>query len=239
MAYPEFQINEEKILSLCESAEKKSEPLSVLNKIGNHAKKIAVTAAMGLSVAGASTAVADRIPAEKSMATLKWDLVGQSDLWEYKALPSYNEAPFLSEMVKNGSLPPVKDRLPKEPLVMKTGAMIDGTGEYGGVFRHVIGGRPEGWNWLAGQHQGWGGINITLQECLVRQGPLWQVKPEEQNGPLPNLAKSWSWNANKTSLTMNLVEGVKWSDGDAFDAEDLRFWWEDNVQDENCLLYTF
>ena len=48
MAYPEFQINEEKILSLCESAEKKSEPLSVLNKIGNHAKKIAVTAAMGL-----------------------------------------------------------------------------------------------------------------------------------------------------------------------------------------------
>ncbi len=31
---------------------------------------------------------------------------------------------------------------------------------------------------------------------------------------------------------MNLVEGVKWSDGDAFDAEDLRFWWEDNVQDE-------
>ena len=113
MAYPEFQINEEKILSLCESAEKKSEPLSVLNKIGNHAKKIAVTAAMGLSVAGASTAVADRIPAEKSMATLKWDLVGQSDLWEYKALPSYNEAPFLSEMVKSGSLPPVKDRLPK------------------------------------------------------------------------------------------------------------------------------
>ena len=56
MTYPEFQINEEKILSLCESAEKKSEPLSVLNKIGNHAKKIAVTAAMGLSVAGASTA---------------------------------------------------------------------------------------------------------------------------------------------------------------------------------------
>ena len=68
MTYPEFQINEEKILSLCESAEKKLEPLSVLNKIGNHAKKIAVTAAMGLSVAGASTAVADRIPAEKSMA---------------------------------------------------------------------------------------------------------------------------------------------------------------------------
>ena len=137
MTYPEFQINEEKILSLCESAEKKSEPLSVLNKIGNHAKKIAVTAAMGLSVAGASTAVADRIPAEKSMASLKWDLVGQSDLWEYKALPSYNEAPFLSEMVKSGSLPPVKDRLPKEPLVMKTGAMIDGTGEYGGCLLYT------------------------------------------------------------------------------------------------------
>jgi peptide/nickel transport system substrate-binding protein len=232
MTYPEFQFNEERIISLCVCAERKSEPLSVLNKISNHAKKIALTTALGLSVAGASTAMAERIPAEKSMATLKWDLVGQSDLWEYKALSSYSEAPFLSEMVQGGQLPPVKDRLPKEPLVMKTGAMVDGTGEYGGIFRHVIGGRPEGWNWLAGQHQGWGGINITLQECLVRQGPLWQVKPEEQNGPLPNLAKSWSWNTNKTSLTMNLIEGVKWSDGDAFDAEDLRFWWEDNVQDE-------
>ena len=78
MTYPEFQFNEERIISLCVCAERKSEPLSVLNKISNHAKKIALTTALGLSVAGASTAMAERIPAEKSMATLKWDLVGLS-----------------------------------------------------------------------------------------------------------------------------------------------------------------
>ena len=32
---------------------------------------------------------------------------------------------------------------------------------------------------------------------------------------------------------MNLIDGAKWSDGDPFDAEDVRFWWEDNVLDEN------
>lgn len=40
MTYPEFEINEEKILSLCDSAEKKSAPFRVLDKIGNHAKKL-------------------------------------------------------------------------------------------------------------------------------------------------------------------------------------------------------
>jgi len=29
------------------------------------------------------------------------------------------------------------------------------------------------------------------------------------------------------------MQGVKWSDGDAFDVEDVRFWYEDNVQNEN------
>ena len=227
-------LGEENIQRLYDKVIKNDYDASSLDKIRTHAKKLATATALGLSIAGVSTtAWADRIPAEKSMSTLKWDLVSKTDLWEYKALPSYNEATFLKKMVQQGKLPPVKDRLPKEPLVMKTGAMIDGIGEYGGVFRHVIGGRPEGWNWMAGQHQGWGGINITLQECLVRQGPQWQVKPEEQSGALPNLAKSWNWNSSKTSLTMNLVEGVKWSDGDPFDSEDLRFWWEDNVQDEN------
>ena len=166
------------------------------------------------------------------MSTLEFELLGRDDLWTYRALDSYNEAPFLAEMVAAGTLPPVAERLPSVPLVHLTGAMVDGIGEYGGTFRHVIGGRPEGWNWLAGQHQGWGGINMIMQECLVRVGPLWQVRAEDQSGPLPNLAKSWEWNDDFTQLTMDLVD-AKWSDGDPFDAEDVRFWWEDNVQDEN------
>ncbi len=182
---------------------------------------------------GATVANADPMPAETSLSGLEYDLIGRDDIYDYRALGSYSQAPFLDELVAAGKLPPVEERLPAEPLVFKTAAMSDGLGVYGGVFRHVIGGRPEGFNWLAGQHQGWGGINMAVQECLVRQGPRWQVKGEDQSGPLPNLAKSWEWNADMTELTMHLVEGVKWSDGDPFDTEDIAFWYDDNVQDEN------
>ena len=99
-------------------------------------------------------------------------------------------------------------------------------------MRHVIGGRPEGWNYIAGQSQGWGGIDIGMSECLTRVGPLFTIKAEEIE-PLPNLAKSWEWSEDGHQLTMHLIEGAKWSDGDPFDAEDVMFFWEDHVQDPN------
>lgn len=192
--------------------------------------------ALGLSTAlmtVGTLAAADEMPPEQSLSGLNYELIGRGEIYEHGSLGDYSQAPMLDAMVEAGTLPPVADRLPAEPIIFKTGAMVDGVGEYGGVFRHVIGGRPEGWNWMAGQHQGWGGINMAMQECLVRQGPRWQVKAEDQTGPLPNLAQSWSWNADNTELTINLMQGVKWSDGDAFDVEDVRFWYEDNVQNEN------
>ena len=167
----------------------------------------------GVSFAGlcAGAAMAqESMPPEQSMSSLSYELLGRDELWTYRALEGYSEAPFLSELVEAGELPAVEDRLPSEPLVHLASAMSDGIGEYGGVFRHVIGGRPEGWNWMAGQHQGWGGINMAMQECLVRVGPLWQVKAEDQSGPLPNLAKSWEWNDDRTTLTLHLVD-AKWS----------------------------
>ena len=198
-------------------------------------RRVVVALLAGTCLAGfsAASASADAMPPEKSMSNLEYELLGRDELWTYRALDSYSEAPFLSDLVAEGKLPPVEERLPSTPLVHLTGAMSDGIGEYGGVFRHVIGGRPEGWNWMAGQHQGWGGINMAMQECLVRVGALWQVKAEDQSGPLPNLATSWEWNDDRTSLTLHLVDGAHWSDGDPFDAEDVRFWWDDNVQDEN------
>ena len=77
--------------------------------------------------------------------------VNRSDIFEYKALPAYNEPAWVKAFVDAGKLPPVAERLPKEPLVYKTANEPDGTGVYGDVMRHVIGGRPEGWNYWAGQ----------------------------------------------------------------------------------------
>jgi peptide/nickel transport system substrate-binding protein len=157
--------------------------------------------------------------------------VGVKDIAEYKALPEYHEPEWVTKkFVDTGKLPAVKDRLPKEPMVYKTANMKDGVGVYGDVMRHVIGGRPEGWNYSAGQSQGWGGIDIGMSECLTRTGPLFQVKAEELE-PLPNLAKGWDWSTDGKELTMHLIEGAKWSDGAPFGADDLMFYWEDEVMD--------
>ena len=32
-------------------------------------------------------------------------------------------------------------------------------------------------------------------------------------------------------MTVHLIEGAKWSDGDPFDAEDIMFYWDDHVMD--------
>lgn len=156
--------------------------------------------------------------------------VNRSDILEYKALPGYSEPAWVTEFVEAGKLPPVADRLPPEPMVYKAANMPDGPGVYGDAMRHVIGGRPEGWNYWAGQSYGWGGIDIGLMECLTRTGPLFQVNPDDLQ-PLPNLARSWEWSEDGKTLTVNLIQGVKWSDGDPFDTQDIEFYWNDIVQD--------
>ncbi|RVD60359.1 ABC transporter substrate-binding protein [Mesorhizobium sp. M7A.F.Ca.ET.027.03.2.1] len=163
----------------------------------------------------------------------KINYVARDSILEFKALPEYHEPDWVTEKyVKTGKLPPVKDRLPKEPLVFKKGNMQDGIGVYGDTMRHVIGGRPEGWNYGAGQTQGWGGIDIGLSECLTRTAPLFQVEAKDTE-PLPNLARSWDWSSDGHKLTMHLIEGAKWSDGVPFNADDVMFYWDDEVVDPN------
>jgi peptide/nickel transport system substrate-binding protein len=156
--------------------------------------------------------------------------VNRSDIYTYRALDNYSEPEWVTKFVEAGKLPPVKDRLPKEPMVFEVANMPDGAGVYGDVMRHVIGGRPEGWNFWAGQSYGWGGIDIGMVECLTRTGPLFQVKAEDLQ-PMPQLAKSWEWSEDGKTLTVHLIEGAKWSDGDPFDTEDIRFYYEDIVMD--------
>jgi peptide/nickel transport system substrate-binding protein len=156
--------------------------------------------------------------------------VNRSDIYEYKALPAYNEPEWVKAFEAAGKLPPLADRLPKEPLVYKTANQPDGTGVYGDVMRHVIGGRPEGWNFWAGQSYGWGGIDIGLVECLTRTGPLFEVNASDLQ-PMPNLAKGWEWSEDGKTLTVHLIEGAKWSDGEPFTTADTEFYFNDVVND--------
>jgi len=60
--------------------------------------------------------------------------------------------------------------------------------------------------------------NLVIFDQHVPQNTLQSV--------VPDLAASWSWNADGTELTFRLREGVRWHDGKRFTAEDVRCTWD-------------
>jgi peptide/nickel transport system substrate-binding protein len=120
---------------------------------------------------------------------------------------SYSDSPMLSGAVASGDLPAVGDRLPAEPMLVDVAEQV---GVYGGTMVDTTGG-----NRLAEfRHFGY--------EPLVR----WTV---DGSKVIPNVAKSWDISDDATSYTFHLREGMKWSDGEDFTADDIVFWWE-NVE---------
>ena len=111
--------------------------------------------------------------------------------------------------------------------------MADGVGVYGDVGRFFSACPTAGWNYTAGTTSGWFGIDSysNSYDSLVRAGPLFRADSDVE--PFPQLAKSWEWSADGKQLTMKLMEGVKWSDGTPFNANDVMFTWEDYVNDPN------
>ena len=153
----------------------------------------------------------------------------------HQSFDEYCEAPYLTKLVEEGKLPPVEERLPAEPVVYKNSFFSDGPGQYGGIFRGVWAVPLEGWNFNAGVILGWFGIEAIVQEEPIATGPMFLT---QEVNPIPRLAKSWEWSEDGLTLTMHLVEGIKWSDGVPFTSEDIMFLWEDNIQDPNVVTWT-
>jgi len=149
----------------------------------------------------------------------------------YKALPEYHEPEWVTALVEAGELPPVEERLPKEPKVLLAAGMSNGIGVYGDVWRDFSACPTAGWNNGAGVTSGWFGIESMSfnYQSLVKTGPLFRADQDLE--PFPNLAKSWEWSEDGLELTMHLMEGVKWSDGEPFTADDVIFTWEDLIND--------
>ena len=120
---------------------------------------------------------------------------------------AFEEAPILQEMVKAGELPPVDERLPKNPMVLE---VVDKTGEYGGTIRRAILGGGD-------QHNM---VRTIGSDNMVRWDPTWsEVRP--------NIAESWEVSDDASSFTFKLREGMRWSDGAPFTADDIVFWYDD------------
>ncbi len=125
----------------------------------------------------------------------------------------YKEAPMLAEQVKAGKLPAVDARLPKNPMVVKP---WDKVGKYGGTWRMI--GKSSG--------DSASFTRSTSYEHLVRWIPDW-------SGVMPNLAESYSVNANSTEYTFKLRDGLKWSDGQPYTTDDIKFWYEDVLMNKD------
>lgn len=118
----------------------------------------------------------------------------------------YEQAPMLDPLVADGTLPPLEARLPANPLVFET---VNQVGEYGGTMRRAILGGGD-------QHNI---VRVIGHENLVRWSVDWtEIKP--------NIAESWEVSDDATTFTFKLREGMKWSDGAPFTADDIMFWYE-------------
>ena len=60
--------------------------------------------------------------------------------------------------------------------------------------------------------------NLVMFDQHVKQNSLQSI--------VPDLAKSWSWNEEGTTLTFTLREEVKWHDGKPFTAHDVKCTWD-------------
>ncbi|MGQ9632553.1 MAG: ABC transporter substrate-binding protein [bacterium] len=126
-----------------------------------------------------------------------------------RGITKFNEAPILAELVKQGKLPPVEKRLPKEPIVI---VPVEEVGQYGGRA-NVISTSPMGYN---------------DSEALSPLEGLFKVSPDASS-VVPNIAKGYEFSGDGKTLTLYLREGIKWSDGAPFTADDIMFWWEDVI----------
>ena len=113
------------------------------------------------------------------------------------------ESPMLAEQVKAGTLPPVADRLPAAADIMVETDKTPESPKYGGTLR-----RNNGGQWDFGPF------------C---EEPLFRLT--EDGGVTPNVAKGYDVSEDGMTYTIYLREGMKWSDGEPFTADDVLFYY--------------
>ena len=171
---------------------------------GVAAAGVVLVACGGGEVAAPAEAPADTAAEESAPAAME-------------SASGFKEAPMLAEMVANGELPPLDERLPINPLVLP---VIDGIGKYGGDI-NTAGLRPPPFN---GYNLG----NFSGQTFVFY---AWGLRGEVGE-VVPNIAESFEINEDSSNFKVHLREGLKWSDGEPYDAEDASFYWESVLNNE-------
>jgi peptide/nickel transport system substrate-binding protein len=106
----------------------------------------------------------------------------------------------------------VNERLPEEPLVVVPYYEI---GTYGGELQGLSLG-PESGN---SEYMSWRHNNFLRYS-------------EDLKTIVPNVVKDYTYNDDLTEFTFTLRKGHKWSDGEPFTVDDVIFWYEDIIMNE-------
>lgn len=117
------------------------------------------------------------------------------------------EPPLLAPLVEDGSLLPMAERLPLNPLVSDFDSAGKTVGEYGGDLRLLFGRAKD-----ARLMSVYGYARLVGFTADLEIMPDILAGLDVQEGRI---------------FTMTLREGHRWSDGQTFTSEDFRYWWED------------
>ena len=122
--------------------------------------------------------------------------------------PAMQETPNLADAVAEGTLPPVAERIPREPLIVDPVARGRVPGIHGGRLRTFVSRSKD-----------------------VRYISVWSytrlVGYDETYALVPDILRDVEVSNEGRSVTLHLRAGHRWSDGHPFTTEDLRYWWED------------
>lgn len=129
----------------------------------------------------------------------------------------FNEAPMLVELVKAGKLPPVEERLPKNPFVVGPGVLISKNdlpdwqvGKYGGILRtgHAV-------------------ADWAPDIFIMNNEPLLSAPGIGVKGIRGNVLESFEVSKDNRIFIFKMREGLRWSDGEPVTIEDVLFTYED------------
>ena len=127
-------------------------------------------------------------------------------LWAQSIPPEVQESTFWAQEVDNGNMPPIEQRLPKQPLVVDLEAKGRSFGTQGGTLRTLISRSKD-----------------VRQMVVYGYARLVGYQPDYSIAP--DILASVDIEEDR-KFTLHLRPGHRWSDGAPFTSADFEYWWK-------------
>lgn len=166
---------------------------------------------VSMSLAGCGSSAADTADSVQTSQPAAAEETKQAESGETEAESgdadlSQKEAPMLAEKVAAGELPALEERLPAAGNEMVE-PDVQSLGNYGGSISIRMGDNAR-WNWGPWTEQS-----------------MFRFKQDGSGEVEANVCKDYYANEDYTVWTIKLREGMKWSDGEPFTADDIVFYY--------------